>query len=80
MKKNASFDTCALFFRKAWMGGQESAFKKDKKRALGTEGNTTFFLCYQPYCHKGFTFTLTSCSFQLNQYEKKFEDDELCGM
>ena len=25
------------------MGGQESAFKKDKKRALGTEGNTTLF-------------------------------------
>ena len=57
MKKNASFDTWALFFRKAWMGGQESAFKKDKKRALGTEGNTTFFLCYQPNGHKGFTFT-----------------------
>ena len=31
------------FFWKAWMGGQESAFKKDKKRALGTEGNTTLF-------------------------------------
>ena len=44
-------------FQKAWIDGQESAFKKDKKRALGTEGNTTFFLCYQPNCHKGFTFT-----------------------
>ena len=34
---------CSFPFWKAWIGGQESAFKKDKKRALGTEGNTTFF-------------------------------------
>ena len=32
-----------FLFRKAWMGGQESAFKKDKKRALGMESNTTLF-------------------------------------
>ena len=30
-------------FRKAWIGGQESAFKKEKKRALGTKGNATAF-------------------------------------
>ena len=52
-------------FQKAWIGGQESAFKKDKKVALGTEGNTVFFLCYQPNCHKNFTFTKIRCSFQL---------------
>ena len=34
---------CSFAFRKSWIGGQESAFKKDKKGALGTEGNTTVF-------------------------------------
>ena len=34
---------CSFAFQKAWNGGQESAFKKDKKGALGTEGNTTAF-------------------------------------
>ena len=29
-------------FQKAWIGGQESAFEKDK-RSLGMEGNTTAF-------------------------------------
>ena len=32
-----------FLFRNAWMGGQESASKKDKKRALGMESNTTLF-------------------------------------
>ena len=80
---------CSFAFRKAWIGGQESAFKKDKKRALRTEANTTFFyaicliislVCY----HKGFTFTATRCRFQLTELilafharSKKFEDDEL---
>ena len=43
MKWDASLDPCVLFVWKAWIDGQESAFKKDKKRALGTEGNTTLF-------------------------------------
>ena len=30
-------------FWKAWIGGQESASKKDEKGALGTEGNTIVF-------------------------------------
>ena len=30
-------------FGKAWIGGQESAFMKDKKGALGLEGNTAIF-------------------------------------
>ena len=68
---------CSFPFRKDWIGGQESAFKKDKKRAPGTEGSTAFFLCYQPNCHKGFTLTTTECSFQLTQCETKFEDGEL---
>ena len=36
---------CPFAFGKAWIGGQESTFKKDKKGGLGTEGNTTVF-CY----------------------------------
>ena len=71
---------CSFTFRKAWIGGQESALEKDKKRALGAEGNNFFFLCYQPNRHKGFTFTTTRCSFQLTQCEKKFEDYELYSM
>ena len=35
------------------------------------EGNNCFFLCYQPNCHKGFTFTTTKCSLQLTQQIKK---------
>ena len=34
---------CSFAFKKAWIGGQESAFKKDRKGALGTEVNTTVF-------------------------------------
>ena len=30
-------------FGKAWIVGQESTFKKDKKGAIGMEGNTTVF-------------------------------------
>ena len=29
--------------RKTWIGGKESAFKKEKKGTLGTEGSTTAF-------------------------------------
>ena len=34
---------CSFAFGKAWIGGQESAFIKDKKGALETEGNNCFF-------------------------------------
>ena len=30
-------------FGKAWIGGQESAFRKDEKGAVGMEGNTPVF-------------------------------------
>ena len=30
-------------FRKAWIGRQKSAFKKEKKGAVGMEGNATAF-------------------------------------
>ena len=33
---------CSFAFWKAWIGGQESAFKKDKEGALGMEGNNCF--------------------------------------
>ena len=77
---------CTLAFRKAWIGRPKTAFKKDKKGALGMEANTTFFLCYQLNCHKGFTFTTIRCSLQLNAThfnfwcDKKFEGDEFHSM
>ena len=67
---------CSFAFGKAWIEGQESAFKKYKKEALGMEGNTTVFSMLN--CHKGLTFTIiTYFNFWC---ENKFEDNELCIM
>ena len=33
----------SLNFQKGWIRGQESVFKRDKKGALGTDGNTTAY-------------------------------------
>ena len=52
------------------------------------EGNATAFLCYQPNCQMGFTFTTTRCSLcslynsaHFNfLWQKKFEDNKLCSL
>ena len=74
---------CSFAFWKVWIERAIISFlKKCMKEALGTEGNTTVFLCYQVNCHKGFTFTTIRCNLQLNSTHfnfwcEKFEGDEL---
>ena len=54
-------------FQKAWIGRKDQLLKKRKKKPQEQRVTQLLFLCYQPNCRMGFTFTTTRCSFQLTQ-------------
>ena len=66
--KHASLDPWALLlFGNLGFGDKNQLFKKRKKEPQGWRVTQLLFLCYQPNCHMGFSFTTTRCSLQLTQ-------------
>ena len=69
MKWHASLNPWALLLlgRLDW-GTRISFLKREKKGTQDRRITQLFFVCYQPKCHKGFTFTTTRCRLQLTQH------------